>query len=100
MTHRTPLLANLAGALCLVALAGCDDVGATEEFHARIDAECRQDFAGGSEDNGEIFCDCRDAAIRERNMGPFDMMDEQLMRDISDECSERVMEAMREDWGI
>ena len=98
--HMRTTLAAMGLAAGSLALGGCDALVDKDSWHAEIDEQCRAGFAAGSEDNAQVFCDCQDAKIREADLGPMDMMDEQVMRDISDACGEEVMNAMREDWNL
>lgn len=100
MKLRLTTSTRLTAALCLLVFTGCDAMVDEEEFRARIDAECREGFAEGSEENAEIFCDCQTAAIRERDMSVLEIMDDELMSDISEVCRHRVMENMRKSLNI
>lgn len=99
MHHFTKPATAASLVAAALALSACGMVD-SEAMIAEIDEQCRASFMDGSEDNGQIFCDCQSAKMRESDMGPLDLMDEEKMRAISDECGEEVMNAMRESWNL
>lgn len=97
--HIRFIVAGLLGGATL-ALPACGDLVDQDTVLAEFDQECRAQFAGGSEDNGEVFCGCSTRKMKEQDFGPFDLMDEEKMRAISDECGAEVMRAMQESYNL
>lgn len=82
-----------AGALVL---AGCGDMLSTEQL---IDEDefldsCKSSFTaeGGPADLAQPYCDCTWAEVKEQNLSPTDLFDEDKIMEIALQCAGQVAE--------
>ncbi|MAY19743.1 MAG: hypothetical protein CL955_03910 [Erythrobacteraceae bacterium] len=92
--RRAPLVLVAALALPLAACGGMvDKEGMYEEFAA----SCKTSFEaeGGPPEMTEPFCECSTNKVREQDLGPMDMLDEEKMTSIGEACAQEVLANMQ-----
>ena len=76
-------------------LAACGDTIDNEQVYAKFESDCAPTFTeqGGPANLAEPFCDCSIAEVRERELGPMDLIDAETMTGIGEQCMAEVLEA-------
>lgn len=92
-TKAVALPVALAGGLMLSACGGGVEKDAMLESFA---AECASSFAseGGPAELAGPFCDCSVAQIKEQDLGPMDLINQEKMTAIGESCMRDVMATM------
>ena len=77
-----------------LALSGCGDAVSTEELAKQFAATCVTSFTeeGGPASMAQPFCDCSVEEIKEQELGPLDLINQETMEAIGEECMISVME--------
>ena len=91
--RRAPLA--LIAALALP-LAACGDMIDKEGMYEEFAASCKTSFEaeGGPPEMTEPFCECSTNKVREQDLGPMDMLDQEKMESIGEACANEVMASM------
>lgn len=91
MTLTKPALSALAvGAL---ALGGCGEVADNPEMLEEFSKTCRSTFVeeGGPANMADGFCDCSLEKVKEQELGPMDMFDQEKMTKIGEDCAKEMI---------
>ena len=87
---RVALTAPVFAAAAL-ALAGCGSLVDNEQMYDEFEQECRASLPEGlGTELAAQMCDCSAKKMREKEYGPFDLMDEEKMNAIADECAREM----------
>lgn len=77
-------------------LASCGNIADDKEMIAAFGDSCKQGFVseGGPEELAQPFCDCSLAKAQEQELGPMDMLDQEKMTAIGEQCAEEMLSGM------
>ena len=75
-------------------LSGCGDAISSEALAEEFAKTCATEFTGqgGPESMAEPFCDCSVEQIKEQELGPLDLVNQETMTKIGEDCMLSVME--------
>ncbi len=87
------LTALITGA---VALTACGDMVDKEQMYEQFSSTCQSSFTaeGGPAEMAEPFCTCSTEKAREADLGPMDMLDEEKMTALAEECANELISEM------
>ncbi|MDA7787950.1 hypothetical protein N8940_01810, partial [Sphingomonadaceae bacterium] len=80
-------------------LASCGAVGDNEAAMAEWDEKCMAEVtsAGAPTEMATDFCDCTKDKIKEQELTTADMLDEEKMTAIGEQCAGEMIEAMSQE---
>lgn len=84
-----------------VLLASCGNIADSEEMMTAFADSCKQGMAGQDipEALAEKTCECSAGKVKEQELGPMDMLDEDKMMAIGEECAAEIIAGMDADAG-
>ena len=79
----------LAAALTLGACGSVDN----EAMYAEFEKTCKTSFVdeGGPAEMAAPFCECSTQKVREQELGPLELMDQQKMTEVAEACAGELM---------
>ncbi len=91
-TKALALPALITGGLLLSACGGMVD---NEQMYEEFAKTCKTSFVaeGGPAEMTEPFCTCSTDKVREQELGPTDMFDQEKMTAIGEDCMNEVLAA-------
>ena len=95
MHSRFALAAPVALAAALT-LSACGGMGDKTAMYEEFESTCKTSFTaeGGPAEMAEPFCECSTAKVKEQDLGPMDMFDEEKMTSIGEACAQEVLSNM------
>ncbi|MEP0190704.1 MAG: hypothetical protein ABJP70_08780 [Erythrobacter sp.] len=89
------LAKSALGTLTLGALAlgACGEVADNPEMLEEFAKTCRSSFVeeGGPAEMADGFCDCSLDKVKEQELGPMDMFDQEKMTTIGEDCAKELI---------
>ncbi len=95
MRNSIRTIAAAALATGSLALAACGGMGSgSEEMYDEFLSSCQSSFtqSGGPANMAEPYCNCALDEVKEQDLGPLEMMDEETIMPIAEECAKKTME--------
>ncbi len=88
-TKAFALPALMTGGLLLSACGSMDK----EPMYAEFEKTCKSSFVseGGPAEMAQPFCDCSLEKVKEQDMGPMDMLDQEKMTALGEACANEVL---------
>lgn len=82
-----------------VLLASCGNIADSEEMMTAFADSCKQGVMdqGIPEALADTTCECSAGKVKEQELGPMDMLDEEKMMGIGEECAAEAMAEMGAD---